>query len=188
MRERLLTLLFLTLHGCGGRASVGRVADADSADGTIDSEQPQIVDAGGEGEIGPSQANIIDAAEEGETGASQPQVVDAGGEGETGASLPACHWSSSLESDAAPGSGLCMVQRAFVVCAGSGECLSPDATSCPDVVEGDCHDECATNQYAVLCGGGPPLPNGTSYQDAPDECVAVQGTTYGSEYYCCPCQ
>jgi len=126
---------------------------------------------------------------------------DAGGDGEPHTSLDAasaagqCHWPESL-NDAGPGA--CAVGYAYVDCrfpSGAGcLCISNDPTSCPGCGPGSgatCENRCASNEYAVSCGGPPRLlPDGgfASYQQAPDACVGIAGTPGGNLYSCCPCE
>jgi hypothetical protein len=103
-----------------------------------------------------------------------------------------CRWTASL-SNTTPGE--CHAARAFVGCSYSGGggcgCLSADPTTCAACIPGnpvECHDLCATDEYAVACGGlrGPP-PDAASITP-PDACHFNSADPAGHSYYCCPCQ
>ena len=94
--------------------------------------------------------------------------------------------------------GSCLSAAMFVDCTLNGDagadagvsagvgCLSngPGA-HCTGYPDAACVDKCASNQYAVSCGG---LPlDGVTYEAVPDNCKVVANTPTGKAYACCSC-
>jgi hypothetical protein len=129
--------------------------------------------------------------------------------GTTGAAAAAaggsCTWSADLGTltDASPGQ--CTAAFAYLSCTNGGVtegCLSNDVTQCPGtiMVSGGggnadgastvssgplvCHDECASDEYGVECGGiGPTASAG----QPPASCRGMGITPGGTEFFCCLC-
>ena len=127
--------------------------------------------------------------------------------------LPACRWPTPVDA----GPGACSVGRLHLECiypAGvafddgstwtspSGPvrdlCLSDDPTICPGAhsIAGpaSCQSKCASNQYAMSCGGPPRLAldgggyDPAYYQEPPDVCTLATPTPSGMGFWCCPCE
>ena len=116
--------------------------------------------------------------------------------------FPQCSWPSELASSDSTSRDVCHAARAWVSCqlpgGGSQGCLSNDPTRCPSVpglgaqprsdgVSNDplaCRDQCATDQYAVACGGVGP----GAVPEPPEGCTFAGAVPAGIAYYCCPCQ
>ena len=63
-------------------------------------------------------------------------------------------------------------------------CLS-DTVECPDLdADADCHDRCATDEYAASCGT---IGSATSTAEPPSGCGDPMHTPGGPAFYCCPC-
>ncbi len=139
---------------------------AEATDGTASAEDAALVDG----------AALADGATQGDAAAQ--------GDGQ-------CLRSQAL-ADAGPMVTACTVGNAFVECTFDGgascECISDDPTTCAGCGLADagatCRSMCASNQYAISCGGS----SGGSFQAAPSGCVGSASSPEGSEYYCCPCQ
>jgi hypothetical protein len=105
-----------------------------------------------------------------------------------------CHWQDGLYDG---GPGVCAVARAYLACTdpvrGACHCLSDDPTSCPECGPSTgavCKSLCASNEYAVSCGGPLDLlADGGVLDDqsAPAACTIVTVTPAGNTYACCPC-
>ena len=89
--------------------------------------------------------------------------------------------------------GSCLSAAKFVDCkfdsgAGCG-CLSNGPNSCTGCGPDDgatCVSKCASNQYAVSCGGPPSA--GVTYDPVPVNCEVVAQTPGGKSYACCSCE
>ncbi len=90
--------------------------------------------------------------------------------------------------------GACLSAAKFVDCtfdsgAAPCGCLSNGANSCTGCGPDDgatCVSKCASNQYAVSCGGPPSA--GVSYDPVPANCEVVAQTPHGKSYACCSCE
>jgi hypothetical protein len=107
-------------------------------------------------------------------------------------SYPACHWPAAF--DATDAGGGCRAGRFRLACDGgdaglSVGCISDDPRQCDGVrVQPDvtftCHDECAPNEFGLVCGGVGP---GSAPSDPPAGCHSFSPTPGGIVFYCCPC-
>lgn len=107
----------------------------------------------------------------------------------------ACNWPASL-NDAGPEG--CQASRGLISCSGpsgSCACMSDDAKTCPapatcGIANGytACQDQCATNEYAVACGGLPQPDAALASQQPPSGCRLGLATPGGVAVYCCPCE
>jgi hypothetical protein len=126
---------------------------------------------------------------------SSPLKSSDGGAGAEGgvASLPACTWPATLD-DPDAGRGACRPARARLSCdspnSGVHEvCVSEDPNHCSgdeNVIPGAtfiCHDTCAANEYAAVCGAIGPGP----IADPPAGCHDALASPGGTVFYCCPC-
>ncbi|MEO7035566.1 MAG: hypothetical protein ABI548_16690 [Polyangiaceae bacterium] len=85
--------------------------------------------------------------------------------------------------------GSCLSAAKFVDCtfdsgAGVG-CLSNGATTCDGADGATCVDKCASDQFAISCGGPPAM--GVTYEDVPANCEVAANTPGGKAYACCSC-
>jgi hypothetical protein len=80
----------------------------------------------------------------------------------------------------------CTFGRAFYDCETSqgGSLCVTDGDGCGN--SSGCVDQCASNEYAVACGG-PPLMDGSTYGDPPAGCRFKAANPGGGSYYCCTC-
>ncbi len=92
---------------------------------------------------------------------------------------------------AGDGTTACSTAKAYVTCTDPGgggcACLSNDPSTCSACgsLSGlTCHNVCASDEYAVSCGG---LPGGGPYQSVPSNCHAAATTPGGNTFACCPC-
>lgn len=111
-----------------------------------------------------------------------------------GDAVPAqCGRASGLDGPGAPRDS-CTSKRASLTCALPGGvtelCLSDDLTKCPADPSGlgasavSCTNQCASNEYAVTCGGiGPNIGNAAP----PENCKSLGPTPGGPQSFCCPC-
>ena len=111
----------------------------------------------------------------------------------SGAAVPACTRAPGLDGPNAPRDS-CRSASALLRCdVGQGAtqiCLSDDRMRCP-VLAGEsvappkrCTNDCAPNQYAVVCGGvGPNIGDA----HAPEGCERGLPTPGGPAFSCCPC-
>ncbi len=126
---------------------------------------------------------------------------DAGAPSETGtntvvsgAGPQLCQWPAAFDPSDASAPGACRAAPALVHCLdgnGGGQiCLSRDPTTCSESPEQpdatfDCKNQCATNEYAALCGSIG--PGALSDVEIPTGCRMALATPGGVAFYCCPC-
>ena len=115
-------------------------------------------------------------------GAAGETATGSGGSGNGGA----CNVPTN--SNSAP-IGSCLSAAKFVDCTldgGGVGCLSNNANTCTGYEGAVCVSKCASNQYAVACGG-PPAAGGVTYEPVPSNCTVVAVTPSGKSYACCSC-
>jgi hypothetical protein len=121
-----------------------------------------------------------------------------GGSPAAGTTAADCRWNAAW-TPADAGDGRCQARRHRVSCVGVGgpgasnsmvyvSCLS-DTDTCEGLerttpgVTYTCHDECAPNEFGMVCGrigpGGGEAPPGACTKEGP--------TPAGISFYCCPC-
>jgi hypothetical protein len=204
----LVPLALLFVAACGGEvASTTAGATSDDDGGTsILSRSQTAGDSGSSTNIASSGGLVADA--ESDTAAAPSSVENASGPGTP--VRAGCRRSASLD-DAGPGVHACTAWNALLVCSSpTGRacnargtpplieiCSSDALTSCPDCSpppEGTtCTNQCAPNEYALDCGGPPPipLPDGSVpvviYQEPPAACRAA-AIDFEGQSLCCPCE
>jgi hypothetical protein len=92
-----------------------------------------------------------------------------------------------------------MASRAYVQCSGSDGttegCPSDYLTQCGagadmngPVTYSNCQDQCATDEYALSCGGiGASTGDASPATAPPATCRLLDANPGGGELYCCPC-
>ncbi|HZU85090.1 MAG TPA: hypothetical protein VE987_19295 [Polyangiaceae bacterium] len=167
-RRRLLGAALLGLAAGCGQASPA----ASDASATTASDAPAEAGEGSSESAGPC--------------ALQTQLGDAGSgirACRVGAALLDCSYASGVGCGAGTTGGALTVL-----------CVSDDPTACPTCDAGaTCQNRCGPTQYAIACGGPPPVPSidgapAFTYEQAPDACVGSASTPGGVNYYCCPCE
>jgi hypothetical protein len=128
-----------------------------------------------------------------------PAMSDASADGARGidsgsTALPACHWPATLTPTDA-GRSRCTAKRHRLSCEGRDggvfvDCISDRADQCDTyaALPGEaltCHDECAPDEYGVVCGGVG--PGGPSSEPPAPSCRSAAQTPGGIAFYCCPC-
>jgi hypothetical protein len=198
MGRLVLCGLLGCLLGCGGRILPGSEIEA-AADASGDATarvDGSVAEGGGDGRASPDDA--------GDARSSQGGFPDGGDAGNPNDGAPgslACP-GSSIVANPGPGVSACTLASTLFACTyASGDlcvCLSNDPAGCPPggcPAGGSCTSLCAPNEFALYCGGLPPIPapDGAppayvTYQQAPAACVQAGPTVSEGETVCCPCE
>lgn len=171
---------------------------SDASDKAIAQLDGTVTDGAGD-----APSNVDDRGSPDGAGSSEQGFPESGGEGDENIDAPGSRTcpGSSIVADPGPTIRACIMGTALIACTyASGDlcvCLSNDPTGCPPgrcPAGGSCTNLCGPTEFALFCGGIPPIPapDGApnayvSYQQAPSVCVQRGPIDSEGENVCCPC-